>query len=141
MIRSIPVVIAIAWATAATAAEPAKPAIKSSQRFPVAGVATSLETPPEADEIKAVYSPSSRVESTQTIKVEKLTPPKPGKPYLTAWIPERAGVVTVTAGKASRNISVRFDGIPVGGIIIMVIAGLILFGGVFVSMKSILSDG
>jgi hypothetical protein len=137
------VVIAILHAPApALGDEPAKtraPAVSTSDRFPVVGKATSVTTGPEADSIELLYSPSSEVEARQSVPIRKLTPPEADKPYHTAWIPERAGVVALTAGGTTVNVSVAFDGIPIGGIAIMLIAGLILFGGTFVSVRSLLT--
>lgn len=144
MIRSLLVALTVLVAVPALAADPAPPAAKlsTSERFPVVGKATSVSTPPAADAIDVVYSPSSRVEEKARVPVEKLTPPRPNKPYLTPWIPDRAGVAQLSAGGQSIKVSVRFDGVPTGGIVIMLIAGVILFGGAFVSMKSLLSgDG
>lgn len=128
-------------AAPALAADP--PAtLSTSEPFPVAGKATSIATPPEADTIAVTYSPSSEVVATETLEVKKLTPPQPGKPYLTVWVPQRAGVVELTAGGEKTRVSIRFDGVPTSGVAIMIVAALILFGGAFLSMRSILTrDG
>ncbi|MDT7856705.1 hypothetical protein RQM47_08645 [Rubrivirga sp. S365] len=57
------------------------------------------------------------------------------------FTPDRAGVVSVAAGKASQNLSVRFRSAPLAGLLVMVLAGLVLFGGAAVSMRALLSDG
>ncbi len=57
------------------------------------------------------------------------------------FVPERAGVVSVASGDASQNLSVRFQGTPLGGLIVMVLAGLVLFGGAAISLRALLSDG
>ena len=57
------------------------------------------------------------------------------------FTPERAGVVSVAAGDAARSLSVRFRGAPLGGIVVMVLAGLILFGGAAISLRALLADG
>ena len=125
---------------AAMAAPVAAAPPSTSERFPVAGKATSIATSPGADSIQVTYSPSSSVVKTETLEVKKLTPPRPDKPYLTVWVPQRAGVVELAAGGETARVSVRFDGVPVSGIAIMIVAGLILFGGVFWSMRSILTS-
>ncbi|WP_412067251.1 hypothetical protein [Rubrivirga sp. IMCC43871] len=58
-----------------------------------------------------------------------------------SFTPEKAGVVSVTAGAASQSLSVRYVGVPLGGLIVMILAGLILFGGAAISMRALLSDG
>lgn len=57
------------------------------------------------------------------------------------FTPSRAGVVSVAAGDASRSLSVRFRGTPVSGLLVMVLAGLVLFGGAAVSLRALLADG
>lgn len=57
------------------------------------------------------------------------------------FTPTRAGVVSVASGDASQSLSVRFRGAPVSGIAVMVLAGLILFGGAAISLRALLSDG
>jgi hypothetical protein len=55
------------------------------------------------------------------------------------WVPEDAGMAELRAeapqGAATQAISVRFQGVQIQGLIVLVIAGLILFGGniIFVS--------
>jgi hypothetical protein len=139
--RAIAAALVILFAAPALATEPAVK-LSTSERFPVAGKATAIISPPEADAIGVVYSPGSQVEVTESVAVQKITPPRPGNPYRTAWKPARAGVVALSAGGQTVNVSIRFDGVPAGGVIIMVIAALILFGGAFFSIKSLLSgDG
>ena len=135
-------VLALAAPVAAKKDEKPKVVLSTSDRFPVAGKATTIVTPPTADKVEVVYSPSSGVESKATIEVKKLSKPREGKPYLTVWKPDRPGVVALSAGGQTANVSIRFDGIPLGGVVIMILAGLVLFGGAFVSMRSLMSgDG
>ena len=55
--------------------------------------------------------------------------------------PERAGVVSVTSGDASQSLSVRFRGTPISGLLVMILAGLVLFGGAAVALRALLSGG
>ena len=56
------------------------------------------------------------------------------------WTPSRAGVVALaTADGASRNVSVRFDETPISGLLILIVAGLVLFGGAALAMRALLS--
>lgn len=58
------------------------------------------------------------------------------------FTPERAGVVQVKAGDgAAKSLSVRFVSSPLAGVVVMALAGLILFGGAALSLRALLSDG
>jgi hypothetical protein len=61
-------------------------------------------------------------------------------PAQTAWTwqPARAGVVQLSSGGLTQNLSVRYAEFPLGGLIVMVLAALILFGGIVVSMRTLL---
>jgi hypothetical protein len=74
------------------------------------------------------YRPGSRVESADTLGT---TDPAGAL----EWMPRDAGLVTLaTAGEdgpsISSNLSVRYKGVPLPGLVIMILAGLILYGGV-----------
>jgi hypothetical protein len=77
--------------------------------------------------VVARYRPGSRVESADTVGV---TDPAGAL----EWMPRDAGLVTLqTAGGGpaiSRNLSVRYAGVPLPGLVIMILAGVILYGGV-----------
>lgn len=84
------------------------------------------------DTLTAVYRPSSEVSRTETIGVV-------GPDGRVAWTPLEAGVVTLTsmppAGAAGRtpetlNLSVPFASTPLPGLAVLLIAGIILYGGV-----------
>ncbi|PAP77777.1 hypothetical protein [Rubrivirga marina] len=57
------------------------------------------------------------------------------------FTPTRAGVVSVASGDAAQSLSVRFVGTPVSGLVVMILAGLILFGGAALSLRALLADG
>lgn len=57
------------------------------------------------------------------------------------FTPDRAGVVSVDAGGGAQNLSVRFRSAPLAGLVVMVLAGLVLFGGAALSLRALLSDG
>lgn len=57
------------------------------------------------------------------------------------FTPSRAGVVSVAGGDATRNLSVRFQSAPTSGVLVMLFAGLILFGGAGVALRALLRDG
>lgn len=85
--------------------------------------------------VRAVYRPNS-----QTAHTEMLTPADATGTVL--WTPQDAGPVTLTAwppgvepgangaeAAASLTVAVRFGGFPASGMVIMILAGLLLFGG------------
>ena len=74
------------------------------------------------DSIFITYRPNSQV-----VKEEILTADTPSKTF--EWAPLEAGVVAIQAGSSAKNVSVRFKGISGSGIFIMILAGLLLFGG------------
>jgi hypothetical protein len=131
-------VLALGWAgavlTALSAAGGAEADIRIDPVSPTQGeearvTVTDLEgTPLSGVEIVAVYRPGSQVES-----LDSLGQTGPGGTL--SWAPREAGVVTLRTveGQApaySHNLSVRFRGLPVPGLIILIAAGVILYGGV-----------
>ena len=44
-------------------------------------------------------------------------------------------------GGPSRNLSVRFAELPTAGLLVLIVAGLILFGGAAWAMRMLLSEG
>ena len=50
-------------------------------------------------------------------------------------------MVSVESGDAAQSLSVRFQGTPLGGLIVMILAGLILFGGATIALRALLADG
>jgi hypothetical protein len=79
--------------------------------------------------VRAVYRPQSEVERAEEIG----TTDDGGR---VSWTPTGAGIVNLEAvlpsdrESLSRNISVRFRGIPTTGLFILAFAGLILYGSV-----------
>jgi len=90
-------------------------------------------TPLGGAEVTAVYRPASKVSREITIG----TTSDSGS---LAWTPVEAGIVTLTAAPAatggetpspvSRNLSVLYPGIPWQGLVVLLVAGFILYGGV-----------
>ena len=64
-----------------------------------------------------------------------------------AWNPERFGIATLSArdseGRsiARENVAVLFERTPVAGMMVMIFAGLLLFGGAGFSLRSVLRSG
>lgn len=103
-----------------------KQSIKVADKFPTVGKRTVITLGIPADKITFIYQPDAPVARKVTLETN-------GRLEVD-WTPEKAGVVTIKAGKASKDVSVRFDGTPIGGLIMMLLAGLVLFGGVAVCM-------
>ena len=59
------------------------------------------------------------------------------------WTPREAGVVRLAvSGGAAQNVSVRYDETPVAGLFVLIVAGLILFGGAAFAFRKLFgADG
>lgn len=88
------------------------------------------DLPVPGAEVRVTYRPNSA-----TVVIERLGATDPTGAV--SWIPKDAGIVTiqVTSGKIQtiKNVAVRFGRFPLGGVLIISIAGLILFGGITIS--------
>ncbi|MDX1667741.1 MAG: hypothetical protein R3350_10940 [Saprospiraceae bacterium] len=102
--------------------------IALSDEDPVAGEEVYLELPKPDSQVVLVYRPNSSLASTDTLVADSLR-------VRFAWRPTEAGVYTIRAGGQSRNVSVRFSGLSTSGILVMLIAGGILFGGVIFAFR------
>ena len=82
-----------------------------------------------ADTLLVTYRPNSSIARLVRIPAE-------GRQTV-VWTPAEAGVVALaTPGGGQQNVSVRFDAPPLGGILVLLAAGTILFGGaVFAFVK------
>jgi hypothetical protein len=91
--------------------------------------------------LKITYRPGSDVEVHEELTLEG---------GVAQWIPSLAGLALLEAEIASqdgsepieqsRMVSVRFDSLFTSGLFVMLAAGLILFGGAFFSIRTLLSD-
>ncbi len=84
------------------------------------------------DSVMVTYRPGAVTATTETFT--------PGTSTFT-FTPVKAGIVSVASGDASQSLSVRYVGTPIAGLIVMILAGLILFGGAGLALRSLLSDG
>ena len=100
---------------------------------PVAGRPFALDLPAGADTVVVIYRPGSAIAEADTLFAEGASP--------FPWTPRQAGAVRVEAGGTARTLSVRFDDPPLLGITIMLLAGLILFGGAVYATRKLLADG
>jgi hypothetical protein len=108
---------------------------------PVAVTVTDGGAPVAGARVEAHYRPNS-----QTASREELAPT--GADGRTEWTPHLAGIVTLAvldpeggAPPASVNTAVRMGYFPASGIAVMVIAGLLLFGGAAIGMTMLLREG
>ena len=98
---------------AAIELSPATPAVGESVTVTLAEPATSLEV---------TYRPSSNVVEHVVLHADS-----PSTTF--TWQPDHAGIVSLKAGSEQKSISIRFDRFPVLGLLILLVAGTILFGG------------
>lgn len=91
--------------------------------------------------LEALYRPNS-----QTSFVESLPPTDAAG--TSEWTPRDAGIVTLSVldpadgpPLATRTLAVRFGSFPARGIAVMVLAGLLLFGGAGFGLYMLLSEG
>ncbi len=118
-------------------------------QYPVQGERTELYiqddegNPVTGAEVDVTYRPGSSVEETAAVGVT-------GKSGRIIWYPAAAGIVTLTASwrseggdtvTTSANFSVKFASTPVGGVVIMLLAGLLLVGGSVVRILRVLRSG
>jgi hypothetical protein len=97
------------------------------------GAPLTVAVPPGAtDTLHVVYRPGAA-----TLPQGETIMRPPGAQSWT-WQPARAGVVRLASGEAQQNVSVRYDTFPVGGLLVMLLAGLILFGGIAFSMRTLM---
>jgi len=99
---------------------------------PTRGEPVTVTFDAPADSVTVVYRPGAVTATTETFT--------PGAATFT-FTPEVAGVVQVSAGGSSQSLSVRFQSAPIWGLVVMILAGLILFGGAGVALRALLSDG
>jgi len=99
--------------------------------FPVRGAEARITvahegSPVPGAEVRALYRPNSEVSADQEIG-------RTDASGAVAWVPDDAGIVEIhvesDAGAAFRPVSVRFSGPPVPGLLVLILAGVILFGG------------
>lgn len=108
--------------------------IAASPESPVLGQEITLTFDAPVQAVVFTYRPNSAIPTTDTVRVGGFTSIK--------WTPRQAGVIRVAVPDGpSRNLSVRFATLPMSGVIVLVLAGLILFGGAGYAMRKLLSGG
>jgi len=125
------------------------PDLQVSDPVPVQGKATAVIVRTEVGRVEAVSAPNSKVSKRERLTADEKDP----RAWI--WTPKQAGIVVLEAyvlaeppsdpkkkGKEKpvfkKTLSVAFDGTPGSGLLIMMLAGCILFGGAFIALRSIM---
>lgn len=98
---------------------------------PTRGEPLTLTFDAPQDTVLVIYRPGSVTADTSLLRA--------GGDVLT-FAPDRAGVVRIQAGEASQALSVRYPSPPLGGLFVMIAAGVILFGGAAASMRALFAS-
>jgi hypothetical protein len=109
---------------------PAAAQITASTEAPVRGEPIQLTFDAPVDTFTVTYRPGAVTATSESIATGGLT--------TVTWTPERAGVVQIGADGATQNLSVRFTRAPIPGLLVMLVAGLVLFGGAAGAMSLML---
>ena len=94
--------------------------------FPITGKTTKIsEIPPGAEAVEVTYQPDAPIASTERIEVSGTevdwTPKKPGIAKIQVIQPDGPGPVIER--------SIKFDGVPIAGVVICLVAATVLIGG------------
>lgn len=146
-LRTAALALALACAAVpgfAQATGPAEaPSIVTDDPFPLRGETTSVGVegadgrPVAGVEMRALYRPNSETAHTAVLG-------RTGADGRVDWTPDDAGVVLLEAGPegaptATERVSVRFGGFPPLGLLVMVVAALLLFGGAALGFSWLMS--
>lgn len=92
----------------------------------------TITLPVPADTLFVTYRPGSTIPIREAVPV--------ADQQTVAWTPRYPGVVALaTADGTAQNVSVRFQSIPGDGVLVLVLAGCILFGGIAFSFRKLFS--
>ncbi len=116
----------------AVASASAQDVVSVDPAVPTIGEPVTVTFSAPVDSVTVTYRPGAVTAFTETFT--------PGAAAFT-FTPERAGVVSVAAGEASQSLSVRYVGVPLSGLIVMILAGVVLFGGAGLALRALLADG
>ncbi|MEM8559486.1 MAG: hypothetical protein AAGG50_16835 [Bacteroidota bacterium] len=93
-------------------------------------VRVTLDEP--AESVQVVWRPNSAIPDTVALSPSGLS---------FVWTPTRAGVATIVTPTSAQNVSVRYSTYPGLGILVLIVAATILFGGAGFAMGRLLGDG
>ena len=135
------VALALAAPTAAAAVEITLDHPRPLLGEPVTVTVTDGADPLAGARLEAHYRPNSQTASREPL-------PPTDAAGRTEWRPRAAGIATLEvidpAGGtplATLNTAIRYGRFPARGIVVMVVAGLLLFGGAALGMWMLLSEG
>lgn len=99
------------------------------------GEPVTVTLPQAVQALEVTYRPNSSIATTETLT--------PAGGLTVEWTPTQAGVVRLSSAAAGgQNVSVRFQETPTSGLLVLILAGTILFGGAaFASVKLFQDDG
>lgn len=124
------IVSAIALSLALTAA--AGPTLSPREAAPVDGQAIELrledDSVPAVGAVGVAVTAVYRENAHARLRREQAVGVTDANGRVT-WTPDAAGVVVLQWEGGSENVSVRHDGIPTGGLLVAILAGLALLGG------------
>lgn len=135
--------LAFALVIGATSGLDAAPSISVEPPYPLRQQHSTIRVeregvPVEGMVVEALYRPNS-----QTSFSERLDPTDANG--TTSWTPRDAGIVTLSAKDASgadtsAHVAVRYGTFPLPGVIVMIVAGLLLFGGASLGFVMLLRE-
>lgn len=108
--------------------------VELSEPMPIKGEPVTITLPQPRQRLMVRYRPNSSLASVDTLYSEIPT-------ERFQWEARQAGIARIFTEDASgqilesRNVSVRFRGVSTGGLIVMILAGCVLFGGVIFSFR------
>lgn len=109
------------------------PAEEEAPESPIVNRPVQVTLPSPADTVNIIWRPNSAVPETVTMHVDGVS---------FEWTPSKAGVARIEAVSdgvvTAQNVSVRYDQYPASGIMILIVAGIILFGGAGFAMGKLL---
>lgn len=95
---------------------------EATRHVPVRNTPIRITLPEPANHVRVIWRPKSAIPDTVTVLETG------GTSFL--WTPRRAGVATIlTDTGIEQNVSVRYDTFPASGLLILILAGGVLFGG------------
>lgn len=115
--------------------------IEPSNASPEVGERITLSFTVPVDTLTVVYRPNSSVSKTEILVNE---PPM----TMMEWASKEPGLVAMSyldksgdsPARVSRNLSIRFAGISESGLVVMILAGIILFGGATIAFRTLFQE-
>ncbi len=106
--------------------------IEASTNKIILGESVTINLEQAQERLIVEYRPNSNIVTRDTLV--SATPTKNFE-----WTPKKPGVVRLNTKDGSKNVSVRFKGLSVSGLLVMLLAGVILFGGAGLAFRSLMA--